>query len=77
MYVIIYGITYRCYAALGDIPKTHFLNETLQIAENFAKENGMYRITIRVFIKIHDFKTVDTNLVMHDFGCFVILFSYR
>lgn len=30
----------RCYAALGDIPKTHFLNETLKIAEDFAKING-------------------------------------
>ncbi|XP_073968518.1 intraflagellar transport protein Oseg2 isoform X1 [Rhodnius prolixus] len=33
-------IALRCYAALGDIPKTHFLNETLKIAEDFAKING-------------------------------------
>ncbi|KAK9502773.1 hypothetical protein O3M35_011482 [Rhynocoris fuscipes] len=33
-------VALRCYAALGDIPKTHFLNETLKIAEDFAKVNG-------------------------------------
>ncbi|XP_014243162.1 intraflagellar transport protein 172 homolog [Cimex lectularius] len=33
-------VALRCYAALGDIPKTHFLNETLKIAEDFARTNG-------------------------------------
>ncbi|CAH1397619.1 unnamed protein product [Nezara viridula] len=33
-------VALRCYAALGDIPKTHFLSETLKIAEDFANENG-------------------------------------
>uniref|UniRef100_A0A1B6D0F4 Intraflagellar transport protein 172 homolog n=1 Tax=Clastoptera arizonana TaxID=38151 RepID=A0A1B6D0F4_9HEMI len=30
----------RCYAALGDISRTHFLQETIQIAEAYAKEYG-------------------------------------
>lgn len=30
----------RCYAALGDISRAHFLRVTLQIAEDYAKKNG-------------------------------------
>lgn len=30
----------RCYAALGDTSRTHFLRITLQIAEEYAKDNG-------------------------------------
>ncbi|XP_065212288.1 intraflagellar transport protein 172 homolog [Planococcus citri] len=30
----------RCYAALGDISRAHFLRVTLQIAEDYAKQNG-------------------------------------
>lgn len=30
----------RCYAALGDTSRTHFLRVTLQIAEEYAKDNG-------------------------------------
>lgn len=31
----------RCYAALGDISRTHFLRETMRIAEEFSKETGL------------------------------------
>lgn len=30
----------RCFAALGDISKTHFLKETIQIGEEFAEKSG-------------------------------------
>lgn len=30
----------RCYAALGDVSRTHFLRETVQIAQDYAKETG-------------------------------------
>lgn len=30
----------RCYAALGDTARTHFIRVTLQIAEDYAKANG-------------------------------------
>lgn len=33
-------IAERCYAALGDIARTHFIKETLDIAEKYAEENG-------------------------------------
>jgi intraflagellar transport protein 172 len=30
----------RCYAALGDVARTHYLRETIKIADKYAKENG-------------------------------------
>ena len=30
----------RCYAALGDAARAHFIRVTLQIAEDYAKVNG-------------------------------------
>ncbi|XP_046660390.1 intraflagellar transport protein 172 homolog isoform X2 [Homalodisca vitripennis] len=30
----------RCYAALGDMSRTHYLRETLQVAADFAKQHG-------------------------------------
>lgn len=30
----------RCYAALGDISRTQYLHQTLEIAQEFAKQNG-------------------------------------
>ncbi|KAJ1528639.1 hypothetical protein ONE63_007034 [Megalurothrips usitatus] len=30
----------RCYAALGDVSRTHFLRETMRISQEYAKETG-------------------------------------
>lgn len=30
----------RCYAALGDVSRTHYLRETMRIAEEYSKETG-------------------------------------
>lgn len=34
------NVAERCYAALRDTSRTHFLSETLQIAKEFAKTHG-------------------------------------
>lgn len=30
----------RCYAALGDVALTHYLRETIKIADEYSKDNG-------------------------------------
>ena len=30
----------RCYAALGDMARTHYLRETIKIADEYGKANG-------------------------------------
>lgn len=35
----------RCYAALGDMSRTHYLRETLQVSADFAAANGLLLLT--------------------------------
>lgn len=38
----------RCYAALGDMSRTHYLRETLELAAEFANSNGQYCLSTNI-----------------------------
>lgn len=50
-------VAQRCYAALGDIARTHFLRVTLEIADDYAQKNGELNLgsLVSIYINIFDF----------------------
>ncbi|CAH0385245.1 unnamed protein product [Bemisia tabaci] len=58
-------VAQRCYAALGDIARTHFLRVTLEIADDYAQKNGgdgmdCLEVWARIAILNKQYKTAET-----------------